>query len=1154
MAGLMDTERLEKILRRHYPFGFHLTQELWDALDIRTLVGATPLRDRGADTQTVRRLAVSFGRWHGTGGGPTPWIQPGDLISAGVITDILRYVFHLYCQQQFPGVLDSGQSWIDTDRPSAKPHHTAKAFVDLFPPRTTMLENQTADDYVQQTVLTIPNRHTVIGEILLLSLSLQNSAFRPFTALFADDKFREQAPAESYISAWDEYFDRQPVFDPLGETLIACLGAPAKAAPDSLEGQLQYLREHWAVFLPPDLLERLTLATDIIREERAMRGFGPGPIEALRFGPGYGDEYGGLDEPERFSHDADWMSNVVLIAKSIYIWLDQLSRKYQRHIKQLDEIPDEELDLLARWGFSGLWLIGVWQRSPASQKIKQIMGNPEAAPSAYSVYDYVIADELGGEDAYHNLRDRALQRGIRLASDMVPNHMGIYSKWVIEHPDWFLQGDHPPYPWYQYTGVDVSEDDRVVLQIEDGYWEHRDAAVVFKRIDKWTGDAKFIYHGNDGTNMPWNDTAQLNFLNPEVREAVIQTIVHVARQFPIIRFDAAMTLAKKHYQRLWFPKPGDGGSIPSRAEFGMTRDEFDKHMPEEFWREVVERVATEVPDTLLLAEAFWLMEGYFVRTLGMHRVYNSAFMNMLKMEDNSKYRLTVKNVLEFSPEVLKRFVNFMNNPDEETAIAQFGTGDKYFGVALMMVTMPGLPMFGHGQIEGLTEKYGMEYRRAYWDEQPDEDMVRRHEREIFPLMRRRYLFSGAANFALYDFVTPDGWVDENVFAYSNRVGQERGVILYNNAYNSTRGQIKRSTAINTGSAEETNFVRRTLGEALALKIDANVWYSFRDHRDHQEYLRSGAQLSADGIFAELGGYQYHAFLDFREHHDQDGSWATLAQRLNGAPVPSIDDAYREMLLDPVLIPFRKLIEPERMHTLRDGKIPEDTTRLVGEFYQAAITYSGVALNLADTISRIEKELKHFTLEEFLAEMPEERWLSPENKARFVAAIGLPIRYLWCICRNLWSFQPTAPEDQEVQKQSNPYYRWLLPKQIRLAFISTGRSEHDSYIDTMFLTALLEASAQTADHHLIKLGRWLNQMFNTPAIAEYLQVNEYDDVLWLNRERLHTFILACAVALTVRIRAAGGSKVHPLADHTQTILDAAEEASYQVDQIITRLKS
>ena len=130
-------------------------------------------------------------------------------------------------------------------------------------------------------------------------------------------------------------------------------------------------------------------------------------------------------------------------------------------------------------------------------------------------------------------------------------------------------------------------------------------------------------------------------------------------------------------------------------------------MPAEFWREVVDRVAAEVPDTLLLAEAFWLLEGYFVRTLGMHRVYNSAFMNMLRDEDNAGYRRVMKDTIEFDPEVLKRFVNFMSNPDERTAVDQFGKGDKYFGVATLLATMPGLPMIGHGHVEGFAEKYGM---------------------------------------------------------------------------------------------------------------------------------------------------------------------------------------------------------------------------------------------------------------------------------------------------------------------------------------------------------------------------------------------------------------------------------------------------------------
>ena len=176
--------------------------------------------------------------------------------------------------------------------------------------------------------------------------------------------------------------------------------------------------------------------------------------------------------------------------------------------------------------------------------------------------------------------------------------------------------------------------------------------------------------------MPWNDTAQLDYLNPAVREQVIQTILHVARQFPVIRFDAAMTLPKRHIQRLWFPEPGAGGAIPSRAEHGMTREEFDARMPHEFWREVVDRVAAEAPDTLLLAEAFWMMEGYFVRTLGMHRVYNSAFMNMLRDEENAKYRQRHQEharVRPRDPQALRQLHEQPGREDGRRAVRQAAT-------------------------------------------------------------------------------------------------------------------------------------------------------------------------------------------------------------------------------------------------------------------------------------------------------------------------------------------------------------------------------------------------------------------------------------------------------------------------------------------------
>ena len=82
------------------------------------------------------------------------------------------------------------------------------------------------------------------------------------------------------------------------------------------------------------------------------------------------------------------------------------------------------------------------------------------------------------------------------------------------------------------TVPDLSNDDRVEIKIEDHYYEQSDASVVFRRRDKWTGSTQFVYHGNDGTSFPWNDTAQLNYLSAQVREQVMQTILHVARVLP----------------------------------------------------------------------------------------------------------------------------------------------------------------------------------------------------------------------------------------------------------------------------------------------------------------------------------------------------------------------------------------------------------------------------------------------------------------------------------------------------------------------------------------------------------------------------------------------------------------------------------------------
>ena len=861
------------------------------------------------DLKQCRDLTVKFNSKQDPAH-PERFITAGSLYAMGLIDEILHYVVALYREHVQADVFETALNRLETNLGESKTSGLLNNFSAQFPPKPVYMGEKNIEQYLNSQEDGETCRALSIEETMLLSLANLNPAFKPFKFLFDDKTLSKETVYPDAIEELKAHLKEMPPFGPDGMNLWDFLRAPALAHPDSLLDQLDFMRRHWGLLISK-FMARLLMSFDVISEETKPYFSGPGPSEVMTFA--------GLDEYERFSPDQDWMPRTVLIAKSTLVWLFQLSQKYGREITRLDQIPDAELDELARRGFTGLWLIGIWERSQASKIIKQWTGNPEAAASAYSLHDYDIAGELGSWGALTNLRERCLRRGIRLGSDMVPNHTGIDSKWIIEHPDRFLQLPYPPFPTYNYNCGNLSGRGDITVQIEEHYFSRSDAAVVFKRIDNRTGETRYIYHGNDGTSMPWNDTAQIDFLNPEAREAVIRTIIGVCQQFSIVRFDAAMTLAKRHIQRLWFPAPGAGGAIASRAEHAISTEEFNRRIPNEFWREVVDRCAAEAPNTLLLAEAFWMMEGYFVRTLGMHRVYNSAFMNMLKNEENDKYRATIKNTMEFDPEILKRFVNFMNNPDEETAVAQFGKGDKYFGICTLLVTMPGLPMFGHGQIEGFEEKYGMEYRRSYKDETPDGYLVDRHEHEIFPLMKRRSLFSGSANFRIYDLYC-NGSVNENVFAYSNRAwingSEEKVLIFYNNSYYETSGWIKMSDPpIPKGDGST---YRDSLSEALAIHGENQYFTLLREQKSNLWYIRSSKAICENGFFVGLRGYETQVFIDVYEIEDAaNGRWARLNHDLNGSGVPDPHAAIKDIFLGELYYRFTELLKPEIIVTMND---------------------------------------------------------------------------------------------------------------------------------------------------------------------------------------------------------------------------------------------
>ncbi len=1061
---------------------------------------------------------------------PERTVKAGVINAITQINEAYQIILSVYQKQYEPDLMEKMQDFLKNYYDQNKFDLITQEFDDLYTVDIKITENK-------KTTFQI-----FFPELLVIWLNNQNPAFNNYHEFFNDNQLAQKTSYPDLIEFLEFFFDQKSYPGNKDKNLIHFLREPTIRFPGSISKQISFIIDNWSSYLG-DFLQELLKARDIIREEQKTGFTGPGPAEIYRFS-GEDDEY------EKFSPDSDWMPNLVLIAKSTYVWLDQLSKKYKREIKNFQEIPDEELELLSRHGFTGLWLIGIWQRSEASRRIKHINGDQEAIASAYSLSDYSVADDLGGEIGMHELQERAWKYGIRVACDMVPNHMGIDSQWIIDHPDWFLQLPYSPYPAYSFSGENLSVRSEITVQLEDHYRSKSDAAVVFKLTHHKDNSIRYIYHGNDGTSVPWNDTAQLDFLNPEVREALIRVIVDIARRFPIIRFDAAMTLAKRHIHRLWFPQPGTGGDIPSRAEFGMTKVEFDQKIPHEFWREVVDRVAEEAPDTLLLAEAFWMMEGYFVRTLGIHRVYNSAFMNMLKNEENAKYRKSIFNILEFNPEILKRFVNFMSNPDEDTAIAQFGNNDKYFGVCVLMVTMPGLPMFAHGQIEGFQERYGMEFSRARIDEAEDNHLIDRHRKEIFPLLRKRPLFSDVKNFLLYDFIQEDGTINENVFAYSNEYLSRKSLVLFHNKFEDIKGWV-RETSRPLSNDQGVAWEKVSLGSAFKFTGRDDYYVIYRDQISNMEFIRNSREITELGLFKELGAFKYSVLLDFREVKDENGFLAKIADYLQGGGSDNIDRSINKIRYDSIIQEFTEFFKPQILNKFiqlrRDGSGKQKESFL-----------SETRIRSDNLLNSLQGE---FCPDQQVANLSDEIisnlrfWLDWKVDEQSNDNLIDLILISWIVISKLLKIKP-AEENQEIPLE------WI--NELYWAEIIAGSLQELQYnVHALYLEALLISLLKhqhvwkriniETDHEVLR--NILEEKYTKIA----LNINRFQDILWFDDKLISIFLRLLQDTNIFTLKSFSGvekeyrSSMQDLNRFIENVLSAKLRSEYKVEKLISELK-
>jgi hypothetical protein len=581
-------------------------------------------------------------------------------------------------------------------------------------------------------------------------------------------------------------------------------------------------------------------------------------------------------------------------------------------------------------------------------------------------------------------------------------------------------------------------------------------------------------------------------------------------------------------------------------------------------------------------------------------------MNMLRDEQNANYRSVIKNTIEFDPEILKRYVNFMNNPDERTAVDQFGKGDKYLGVCTLMATMPGLPMFGHGQVEGLAERYGMEFRRALWDEQADDTLVGRHEREIFPLLHRRHLFAGVENFLLYDFFTPDGAANEDVFAYSNRVNDERGLVIYHNKYANTAGWIRTAAACLDKATGK--LAQRNLGAGLALHRDENHFTIFRDQASGVEFIRDSKALCDQGLYVELGAYQRHVFIDFREGRDDpQHQYAQLCASLNGRGVPSIDEARREVLLQSLHQPFRELVNADTFRRLMNARV---TTSRRGDARrrpkgqppstalrsaQDGLPQQGILEGIEEKVLRLASEAKRFSGGtgdeialakqvrreiEMLLQLPTMRGTPaarrppPAAKRAGSRAYSAAIKYLqshhaddavWATTF-AWVFVHAlarAQGDGDLTELSRRWIdEWLLGKLIAGALRDFGLSDAQAgqSVAAIKLMTAHQRWHRRRDKRENRAYRLLEAWLEDDETKQFLKVNRHNDILWFNQEAFEALVGWMFVAAVVSLGAdekstppAIAKEISAAHDVVKALLKAEKKSQYQVERLLAAAK-
>ncbi|RMF04345.1 MAG: hypothetical protein D6772_00705 [Bacteroidetes bacterium] len=327
----------------------------------------------------------------------------------------------------------------------------------------------------------------------------------------------------------------------------------------------------------------------------------------------------------------------------------------------LADVPLGYWSQLARLGVDYVWLMGVWQTGPnvleyalepglraEYSRVLPDWTEEDVIGSPYAIDTYTVHQNLGDAHSLSAVRQHIHAAGMRLILDFVPNHFHAESRWLAEHPEFFLAGD-----------TNLLE---------------RDPSTFYRSR---VAPGHIFAHGKDPYFAAWQDTVQLNYANAATQAFMAEQLAAVAAQCDGVRCDMAMLLLPQVFGRTWQHVLADGAEPIA-----------------DFWSDTIPKLKAAYPEFLLLAEVYWDLE-WELQQRGFDYTYDKRLLDRLHQRDTK----AIRDHLQAAPDFQRKSIRFLENHDEDRALATM-LPQQVQAAALVAYTVPGLRFFYEGQWEG----------------------------------------------------------------------------------------------------------------------------------------------------------------------------------------------------------------------------------------------------------------------------------------------------------------------------------------------------------------------------------------------------------------------------------------------------------------------